>query len=130
MITQLCVVKPDVFMTTGIGDSVRDQLHQFGNRISELREILCPLPRNADNDNVYVDKNHIKFTLLLRTDAVHRPRRSYHLLFIFIICLFIYLFIYSFSSLCIYFLVVEESGHGLMVKHRNPISIKGLRKTM
>ena len=67
---------------------------------------MCPLPRNADNDNVYGDRNHIKFTLLLRNDAVHRPRR-FHNLYLFS------LFIYSFRGLRIYFLVVQGSCHGL-----------------
>jgi len=85
-------------MANGSGSSLRDQIQQFGSRISDLREILCPLPRNADSDYVYVDKNRIKFTLLLRTEAVYRQRGFYHLMFIFIV----YLFIHSFIHLVVY----------------------------
>lgn len=96
MTSQVCIVKPDVFMANELGSSLRDQLQKCGTRISESREILYPLPRNVDNYNVYVDKNRIKFTLLLRPEAVYRPRGFYHLTFIFIIYLFIYLLVYVF----------------------------------
>jgi hypothetical protein len=62
-----------------------------GPEYQSLREILSPSPTNLAKNDDYVDKNHIKFTLLLRIEAVHRPRRLHQLSLVYFL-----LFIYSF----------------------------------